>query len=272
LHNVLYISIFIITIFTGLFPQQQNAQETGLFEELPRHDYIAFVPGEKLKYDLHFGSIHAGEGNFEVKPELKIISGKPHYHIAVTGKSYKVFDPFHKVRDYYESFVNKETLLPSVFIRDVLEGKYKDKEYYIFDRLNKKVNANNEVYASEDNIHDIVSVFYYLRCIDFNNKKVGYSMNLKAFFDEEIFPMGVTYTGKKTISTPIGKVTCKVFKPKLIEGRVFQDQQDMTIYVSDDKNQIPIRIESKVYLGFVRADLIKYSGLKFPFSSLGAKK
>jgi hypothetical protein len=257
---------------TSLFPHTQKQEETGLIEELPRYDYMAYQPGEKLKYDLHFGELHAGEGNFEIKPELKIISGKPHYHVAVTGKSYKLFDPFYKVRDYYESFINKETLLPSVFIRDVLEGKYRDKEYYIFDRINKKVNGNGALYSSEDDIHDIISAFYFLRCLDFNNKKTGYSINVKSFFDEEIFPMGVTYTGKKTISTPIGKVQCKVFKPKLIEGRVFQDQQDMTIYVSDDKNQVPVRIESKVYMGFVRADLIKYSGLKFPFGALTAKK
>jgi hypothetical protein len=81
--------------------------------------------------------------------------------------------------------------------------------------------------------------------------------------------MGVHYLGKKTITTAnFGKVKCLVFRPKLIEGRVFQDQEDMTLYVSDDKNQIPVRIESKVYLGTVRADLVKYSGLKYPFSSL----
>ena len=83
-----------------------------------------------------------------------------------------------------------------------------------------------------------------------------------------MFPLGVTYIGKKTIETSVGRVRCLVFQPKLIEGRVFVNQSDMKIYVSEDKNQIPVRIESAVYMGTVKADLSSFENLKFPFSAL----
>lgn len=263
----LYIAI---VMFGGLFSlKEKHEQPAQAMLALPKKEYLAFQPGEKLKYDLNYNGISAGEGNFEIKPEPKIIAGKPHFHISVTGKSYPVLDPFYKVRDYYESFIDKETLMPSVFMRDVTEGKYKDKEYYIFDRTKNSIIANEQVYTDKKDIHDIVSAFYYLRCIDFTSKKPGYSIDVKSFFDEEELPMGVQFIGRQVInSSHLGKIKCLVFRPKLIEGRVFQDQEDMTLYVSDDKNQIPVRIESKVYLGTVRADLVKFSGLKYPFSSM----
>ncbi len=261
----------LILLCSALFSFGFRQENKAPAQTLPAIDYIAYQPGEKLRYDLTYNGISAGEGNFEIKPQPKLIAGKPHYHISIVGKSYPVFDPFYRVRDYYESYIDQETLMPSVFIRNVSEGKFKDQEYYIFDRSKNQIIANKQVYADKKDLHDIISAFYYLRCIDFSNKKTGYTINVESFFDEEVFPMGVQYMGKKVISTTqFGKVRCHVFRPKLIEGRVFQDQQDMTLYVSDDKNQIPVRIESKIYMGIVRAELVKYSGLKFPFGALAA--
>lgn len=256
-----------ISFLTGIFLPAETKQAESA-NALPKIDYIAYQTGEKLKYDLNYNGISGGVANFEIKPETKAIGGRQHFQVSVTGKSLPVLDPFYKVRDYYESFIDTETLMPSVFIRDVTEGKYAKKEYYIFDRAQNQIKAGKVTHTVKTELHDIVSAFYYLRCIDFSKKQAGYTVNVNSFFDEEVLPMGVTYKGKATITTAtLGKVSCHVFKPKLIEGRVFQDQEDMTLYVSDDKNQIPVRIESKVYLGTVRADLVKYSGLKFPFSA-----
>jgi hypothetical protein len=106
------------------------------------------------------------------------------------------------------------------------------------------------------------------RCFDYTKAKKEDFFPVEAFFEEEMFPMGVWFVGIETIKTNIGNVRCKVFYPKLIEGRVFQEQSKMRLYVSDDKNQIPIRIESDVYLGTVKAEISDYAGLKFPFHAL----
>ncbi|RYD78340.1 MAG: DUF3108 domain-containing protein [Sphingobacteriales bacterium] len=258
---VTFISL-ITSLLLPVLPQQ-----AGSPADSPKIDYVAYQPGEFLKYDLNYNGISGGVSTFQIKNETKAIAGKPHFQVSITGKSFPVVDAFYKVRDYYESYIDVETLLPTVYIRDVTEGKYVKKEYYIFDQKDRQIIANKQTYKVQTDMHDIVSAFYYLRCIDFSNKPIGYTLNLNAFFDEEVFPLGVQYRGKTIINSSVGKINCMIFKPKLIEGRVFQDQEDMTIYVSDDKNQVPVRIESKVYLGRVRAELVKYSGLKFPFTA-----
>ena len=227
--------------------------------------YIAFQPGEKLKFTIHFGAIHAGEATLQIKKEAQNIAGKDHYHVQISGHSYPVFDMFYKVRDVYETYIDKETLLPTLFYREVNEGTYNKKEYYIFNRKENKVKSGSKMFDVRPGIHDVVSTFYYFRCLDYSKIKPGTFVPVTTFFDEEEFPLGVTYIGKKVIKTKFGKVRCRVFTPRLIKGRIFVDQSDMTLYVSDDANQIPVRIESKVFLGYVKADLIEYSGLKYPF-------
>jgi hypothetical protein len=247
-------------LFTG-FSTRQSIQKM---------DYIAFQPGERLEYDLDFNGINGGEATFDLKNDKQVIAGQPHFHLYVTGRSNKLVDPFYKVRDIYESFFDEKTLLPSAFFRDVKEGSYKKTEYYLFNQPKGLVKIGDQTHSVEANqTFDLLSAFYYLRCIDFSKAKPGYKVQLNSFFDGGIFPMGVEFKGRKTVKTGIGNVKCLVFTPMLITGRIFKDQSGMKLYVSDDKNQIPVLIESEVYLGTVRASLRKYSGLKFPFSALG---
>lgn len=215
--------------------------------------------------------MNAGEARLEVKPDLKKIAGAEHYEVEITGKSYPIFDGLYKVRDYYQSFINTKTLLPSVFIRNVTEGRYKKTENYVFDQLGNRMLINKKVIKLTSTMHDLVSAFYYIRCIDYSKKPIGTVVKLKTCLDGEFFDLELSYDSKKTIKTALGSFRCYVFKPKLLTGRIFKGQNDMTIYVSEDKNQIPIRVESAVYLGSVRADLISFQGLKFPFSSMISK-
>jgi len=216
---------------------------------------------------MHYGIINAGEAVMEVKKNLKTISGKSHYDVLISGRSYSAFDPFYKVRDYYESFIDVNTLLPRVFLREVNEDKYHKTESYIFDRQNNVVISKKIKHPVAAGMQDIISAFYYLRCIDFSKQQVGSYFPVTAYMDDSLFPLGVKYTGTAIIDLPVGKINCYVFKPKLIKGRIFSNQDDMTLYVSKDKNQIPVRVESAILVGSVKADLISYSGLKYPFTA-----
>ena len=238
---------------------------------LPKIDNIPFQPGEKLTFNLHYGIINAGTAYLEVNKKETEIAGQKHFEIDVNGNSNSFFDPFYKVRDNYKSFIDESTMLPSLFIRDVHEGSYSKKENYIFVRRKNEVVSGKRIYSVPEGVHDLVSTFYYLRCIDFSKQKIGAVMHITALFDDSLLNTGLVYSGKETISTKFGKIRCYVFHPILVKGRIFKNQEGMILYVSEDKNQIPVRIESKVYLDYVRADLEKYENLKYPLEALEKK-
>jgi len=235
-------------------------------------DNIPFQLGERLVFNLHYGMLDAGEAVFTVANQEQRVAGHNSYELNVSGRSYPFFDPFYKVRDNYKSFVDDKTMLPTLFVRDIHEGSYTKTENYIFVRPRNQLVSGKKTFTVEPGTHDIVSTFYYLRCIDFTKQKVGAAIHIHAFFDEAPMETGIRYMGKETIKTQLGRMKCYVFKPILVKGRIFKNQDDMVLYVSEDKNQIPVRVKSKVYLDYVMADITSYSGLKYPLDALVKEK
>ena len=96
------------------------------FKVYAQGEHISFKKGEKLEYRIHYGPLAAGIASLEIKT----ISDQ--YRFIATGKSTGIFNLFFKVRDSYESNVDKTSLHPNQFYRDVKEGSYKKKESVFF--------------------------------------------------------------------------------------------------------------------------------------------
>jgi len=70
--------------------------------------------------------------------------------------------------------------------------------------------------------------------------------------------------GKEVIKTKFGKVKSLKFRPLVQKGRVFKEQESLTIWISDDQNKIPLRIKATLKVGSLRADLTRFKGLVAP--------
>jgi hypothetical protein len=88
------------------------------------------------------------------------------------------------------------------------------------------------------------------------------------FLDNEVFNMYVRYLGKDDVKTKYGKFRAIKFKPLLIKGTIFEGGEKMTVWVSDDANKIPLRIESPIVVGTVKVDMMGYKNLRYPLSAL----
>jgi len=232
----------------------------------------AFQPGEKVVYKIYYNWnfvwLAAGEVTFEVKD-----TGKQ-YHLSVVGKTYPSYEWFYKVEDKYNTFIDKETLLPSVSIRDIQEGNYTLYDKITFDkdrnvakslRGRSKEKAELKEYSVEGCMHDILSIIYFARNLDFNNMEEGAQIPVKIFMDEETWPLAVRYKGKddKKRIRGMGKFRVIEFTPELISGQYFEEGDEMKVWVSDDKNRIPLMIESPVSVGSIKAVLKEYDGLRY---------
>ena len=76
----------------------------------------------------------------------------------------------------------------------------------------------------------------------------------------------VKYLHDEVLETKFGKINCMVFKPKMQEGRVFEDGEKMRIWISNDKNHLLIKVETKIWTGSIKAILVKHKNLKYPLS------
>src|SRR6478609_9076190 len=220
----------------------------------------------KVYYTLAGVYVAAGEANFSVNLE-KLIS-KTVYHITGDGKTYNFYDNFFKVRDKYETFIDTATLQPLKFIRNVYEGGYKKYENVTFNQAANTAVTNDGVFKVPNCVQDVVSAIYYSRNIDFNKYKEDDKIPFSMFLDNETYNLYLRYLGKETIKTKYGKFRAIKFKPLLIKGTIFEGGEKMIVWVSDDANRIPLRIESPISVGSIKVDMMNYRNPRYPLSAL----
>jgi len=227
----------------------------------------AFKEGEVLTFKLHYGFINAGIGVLQVMDKPVKVSGKECLHIVATGRTISSFDWIYKVRDRYETYIDKQAMVPMKFVRDVYEGGYVFKDNYLFDQQSNKVNANGEQFEVPHYVQDIVSSFYYARTVDFRNARKGDTFEVPMFMDKETHNFKFRFMGRTTLNLDKGKFKVMIFMPVVMKGRVFKNEEDLTVYVSDDDNKIPLQIKANILIGSVKMTLTDYSGLKNPLTS-----
>jgi hypothetical protein len=229
----------------------------------------AFKGGEWLRYKMSYsGFLRAGTAILEVKEEE--FEGKKVYHAKGTGWTSGMIGWFFKVKDVYESYFDKEDVKPYLFKRDVNEGGYIIKRDTKFDYKNKKATVTDHKkdtveYFTIDNIQDMISSFYYLRNQKVDTLKVGESVKIDMFFDGKTNPFHLKYLGRKKLRTKFGKIETYVFKPLVQAGRVFKENESVTVWVTADDNKIPIKLKASLSVGSLRADLEGYKGLANSF-------
>jgi len=234
--------------------------------QLRKHNNSAYSHGEVLTYRLHYGFVDAGEAVLEVKADEKKFGDRSAFHIVGTGTSKGAFDWFFKVRDRYETYIDKDALVPWVFIRRVDEGGYKINQNYVFNHYKKNVNCDGKNFAIPDNVQDMLSSFYYARCMDFSSAKEGDVFEITGFVDNEIYPLKIKYIGKEIITTDLGKFRCLKFRPVVQKGRVFKQEEDLNVWITDDKNHVPIRAQANILVGSIKMDLKSHKGLANPLA------
>lgn len=232
----------------------------------------SFSGGEELVYKVYYNWkvvwIPAGEVRFTIHEK------EDTYLYKAIGKSYSSYNNFFRVNDYFSTYVDKETLQPLSFVRYIEEGDYRK-----FDSLNfvqslgyiqsyngkSKTSAKHTSFEIDSCTLDLLSVLYTLRNTDVDQYKPGDFLDISMFLDEEKFPIHVVYEEKEDIKVRgLGEYSTLKIRPELVIGNVFKKGDVMNIWVTDDKNKIPLLIESPISIGSVKAVLKSYEGLRHP--------
>ncbi len=233
----------------------------------------AFIRGEKLKYRVYYdsyvtGKVTAGIATLEVSPEVSQIEGRNVYHMIGEGHSKGAFSWFFKVNDRFESWVDTEYLVPWVFMRRTHEGDYKYQDDVKFNQYSGSVSSTRANKKIPSGTQDLISAFYYARTFDFSNVKTGDNFPVSFFLDDSVYVSQIQFVGREEVITDLGRFRCLRLKPMVATGNVFSQPYPMDIWVTDDKNHIPVLGKSEVVVGSVKLELIKYSGQASPVSAL----
>lgn len=229
----------------------------------------SFKAGETFEYKVKYGFMPVGLATIEVNPQIYSVNNRACYRVNVLGRTSGITDLF-RIRNLYRSYIDTAAIVPQKFIMSVHENNYKKELNITFNHaLNtvlREEKKDAKSYKVPDNVQDVVSGYYFLRTIDFASLKIGEVINAPMFFDDEIYSMKIKYAGKTTTNTRFGKI--KVFKlnPIMPSNKVFEGENAIRIYVSDDKNRVPIKIEADLAVGSVSMELKNYSNVRYDFN------
>jgi hypothetical protein len=245
-------------------------QPIGLAEPVRLWPNTSFRTGETIKYKVHYGIINAGEATVETSGNLERVADRPCYKATVSGRTIGSFDLFLHVRDQWRAYIDTASILPLRSTRDIEESSYRKKEVVDFDQAHDLVNVLQThrkdpiryTFKVPNNAQELVSGFYYLRTINYDHMKVGDMLHIGSYFDETSFNLDVVFKGREIVETKAGPVHVLKLVPKLPNNRIFRGEDAIKVYLSDDRNKIPVLFQAEMFVGSIKVDMYKYDGLK----------
>ncbi|SEB00940.1 DUF3108 domain-containing protein [Pedobacter hartonius] len=236
-------------------------------QELPLKKEPVFQAGEVLQYKLRYGIITAAEGIIKVLNSDLKFDGKPTYRLVVDAKTSGTFDIFYKIRDHYDSYIDKDNLTPYFYQENIKESSYKREDKARFYQDTKKVVSNKGTFTTPtDQTFDLVSAYYFSRSLDISKLKIGEEFKLNYFLGKSIHQLQIKYVGKEVIKSKLGNIRCLKFSPSIEPGRIFRKDSSLYLWITDDGNRVPVKAQVEIIVGAVTMEIKSADGLRYPLA------
>ncbi|MBX2963071.1 MAG: DUF3108 domain-containing protein [Cyclobacteriaceae bacterium] len=267
--RLVFISLILITLLTA-FTLGQN-------EVYPRVRNVSFTKGEVLEYKMSYGIFNIGKGSTVIHEQYHTVNNRPCFRVDVFGRTTGLVDWVADVNDQWGAYIDTIALVPHLSYRKIQEGKYRKDEVVSFDHINGKIEAKvldqktgqykePHHYDAPPQVRDLIAGFMYMRTLDFSKLHVNDTVVVEGFFEDTLYKLSILYTGKETIRTKAGKFNALVFKPIMPKNKLFNGENSITVWFSDDKNRIPLKVSANMFIGSAGMELTSYSGVRNPIN------
>lgn len=240
--------------------------------ETPVTRNISYGVGEELEYRAHFGMFTVGKGTTRVDKKFHTVNSRTCYKVDAYGETSDWISWVAKVNDNWGAYIDTTTLLTHMAYRKLREGKYTRDEEVSFDHEKRKAEVkvkNRDTGAYETKLYDVpvnakdlVAGFLFLRVIDFTKMAKGDTITISGFLEDASYNLKIIYTGKEILSTRVGKIQCLRLRPVMPKNSMFDGENSVLCWISDDLNRIPVKLQAKMFIGNTGLELIRFRGLR----------
>ncbi len=232
----------------------------------------SFQSGETLRFkgSYFMSSLWADLAEITINVSDYEADGKMLYFIKATASTYSNYDSFFKIRDIYQSWVSRDEVKPYIFKRNVDEGGYIFSMKYVIKRnslqakyeYQKRDLIKTVVIPISENTHDLVSVLYYLRTMNFESMPVNKIILISILVDDKVENLKLTYKGKETIKTEaFGSISCYKLGVS-INNKALVSKETNNIWLTANSNKIPVLVKAEIPVGSIQLRLSEAKGLK----------
>ena len=226
----------------------------------------SFKTGEELTYKVTFGFFTVGKSVTRVDPSFHQVNGKACYKIDAYGETSDWISWVAKIDDNWGAYLDTATISTQVGYRKLREARYRLDERTEFDHESRKAVVSvrdkktgqfnkRKTFDIPDYATDLIGGFIHLRFIDFSKIKRGDTISIAGFLEDTGYHLKVQYKGKETLNTRLGKIPCYVLVPRMPNNKLFDGEDSIKVWISDDQNKIPVKIEARMFVGSTGIEL-----------------
>ena len=223
----------------------------------------AFEPGERLEYVLKWAGIAAGDSVMEIV-EGDVVDGVSLYRVISTATSRSLVDVFYKVRNRYETHIHPVDGFSRKYLFNMREGGKRKKRVLILDQdrhivtriVRKNDQTQSKVYEIPEGTQDNLSALYALRN---EALQVGDSVTYRVFESRKNWELIIDVIAAEEIKVKAGRFRTVVVHPKLKFEGIFRRKGELHVYMTDDRWHIPVLMKSKVKIGSIDAELVRFT-------------
>ncbi len=228
----------------------------------------SFQAGESYSYKVKYGILTIGQAQVDVHDKIFTVNDRPCYRVNVVGKTAGMASIW-RVKNTYRSFVDTTAIIPHRFVYSARENSFARDQVLEFDHGRNLVKREEKEKITEykvpQYVQDVISGYYYMRTINFSKMQIGEKVKAPMFFDDEVYNMEVRYAGKDEVKTRFGRIKVLKLNPVLPKNKLFEGEEAIRIFVSDDANRVPIRLEIDFSFGTIGMELTGYKKERTPF-------
>ncbi len=255
-----------IVLLCFLFTSPTIAQDT--IKNNTTTTPAGFESGETLFYRIYFkwGFIWKEAANGELFAERSVYEGKDVYRMSLACKTLNFVDKIMPVRDTLNAITSLE-VQPLFYSKITNEGSYRGKDFlkYRYDdgRFGGDVRIVREnrpdalsTLWSEAQPYDMLSVFYYLRYMDFKKLDMYETVDIPIITKDRLTMMRVKYMGQTIAKLHNGKEypSYKIYISFLNDKNLDEQDHPIEVWMSNDDRKIPIRMVGKLPIGSLQAE------------------
>ena len=209
---------------------------------------------EELLFDIIWGGwsfswVHAGQATLDLLPT----SNPKVWQIRSRAWCNGFFQTFYPVEDTVSSLINLRGIYPLKFQKILHEGSYHARLLAEYDQQKHLLKTQDTTLSIEPFTHDVLSAFYYIRT---QPLAVGKTFELAAVSGKKKYSLRVICHKEETVEVPAGKFPCFLVEPVLKEDGLFKAKGKLWIWVTKDARRIPVKMQSKIPVGSIKADLV----------------
>ncbi|MFI3321834.1 MAG: DUF3108 domain-containing protein [Rikenellaceae bacterium] len=262
--NIFFLLISILSIF------RLSAAETDKDKVFGSGEYLLYNVKYKVGINIDVATV-----SFSVNSAK--YNNTDHFRVTAVARVNSSFKWFFDLHDVYDVWIDSAKMRPSFFRNDISEGSYRYQSNYTYNwddmvvntwekNLNREGSAKNRQFELTEDSFDALSMFYKLRTFDINDIELNKPYRLDVVFEDRVRTVYYRYLGKETMKIgKLGRQNTLKFVCTLAtqDGQPYEDGNEFSLYLSDDKNMIPLYIYTPISVGSVRVELSYAKGLQY---------